>query len=157
MRCKCGTPIPAARAELGYKCCTRCSTEARWSGVPVIHHKTGNEIEIVKDPEVAADFFAKSARVGFGTLRGLRGSGPKRAPSSTGPRALPPKPVPPSREVRTPLPNEWEAVGLECMALLEKAGAQAALAHVERSLLERRIFRVHADRLKAIIEELGVL
>ena len=43
------------------------------------------------------------------------------------------------------------------MALLEKAGAQAALAHVERSLLERRIFRVHADRLKAIIEELGVL
>ena len=125
--------------------------------MPVIHHKTGNEIEIVKDPEVAADFFAKSARVGFGTLRGLRGSGPKRAPSSTGPRALPPKPVPPSREVRTPLPNEWEAVGSECMQLLEKAGAQAALAHVEKSLLERRIFRVHADRLKAIIEELGVL
>jgi len=154
MRCKCGTPIPAARAELGYKCCTQCSTEARWSGVPVIHHKTGNEIEIVKDPEVAADFFAKSARVGFGTLRGLRGSGPKRTSSSTGPRSLPPRPVPPTREVRTQLPNEWEAVGAECMALLEKKGPAQALEHIERALFERRIFKVHADRLRSIIDAL---
>jgi hypothetical protein len=154
MRCKCGTPIPAARAELGYKCCTQCSTEARWSGVPVIHHKTGNEIEIVKDPEVAADFFAKSARVGFGTLRGLRGSGPKRTSSSTGPRSLPPRPVPPSREVRTQLPNELDAVGAECMALLEKKGPAQALEHIERALFERRIFKVHADRLRSIIDAL---
>jgi hypothetical protein len=122
--------------------------------VPVIHHKTGNEIEIVKDPEVAADFFAKSARVGFGTLRGLRGSGPKRPASGSGPRSLPPKPVPPSREVRTQLPNEWEQVGTECMQLLETRGAVEALAHVDRALLERRIFKVHADRLRSIIDAL---
>ena len=122
--------------------------------MPVIHHKTGNEIEIVKDPEVAADFFAKSARVGFGTLRGLRGSGPKRTSSSTEPRALPPRPVPPTREVRTQLPNEWDAVGAECTALLEKKGPAQALEHIERALLERRIFKVHADRLRSIIDAL---
>jgi len=67
---------------------------------------------------------------------------------------LPPRPVPPNREVRTPLPNEWDLVGAECMQLLETRGPLEALAHIDRALLERRIFKVHADRLRSIIDAL---
>jgi hypothetical protein len=50
----------------------KCSTEDKWSAVPIIHHKTGNTIEIIKDRAVAEEFYRLSARVGFGTLRGLK-------------------------------------------------------------------------------------
>ena len=74
MICKCGNNIPELRVKKGYKNCVNCSTESRWSGVQVVHHKTGNETQIIKDPEVAADFLAKSARSGYGTLKGVTGS-----------------------------------------------------------------------------------
>ena len=73
--CKsCGNPMPDKRKEMGYSVCVSCSTESKWSAVPVVHHKTGNEFQVVKDPEVAAEFVAKSSRCGFGTLRGMVGS-----------------------------------------------------------------------------------
>ena len=74
MNCKCGKNIPELRVKKGYKTCVSCSTESKWSGVQVVHHKTGNETQIIKDPEVAADFIAKSARSGYGTLKGVTGS-----------------------------------------------------------------------------------
>lgn len=74
MNCKCGNKIPELRVKKGYKTCVTCSTESKWSGVQVVHHKTGNETQIIKDPEVAADFIAKSARSGYGTLKGVTGS-----------------------------------------------------------------------------------
>ena len=74
MNCKCGNKIPDLRVKKGYKTCVNCSTESKWSGVQVVHHKTGNETQIIKDPEVAADFIAKSARSGYGTLKGVTGS-----------------------------------------------------------------------------------
>ncbi len=73
--CKtCKKPIPIRRYELGYKTCVGCSTEAKWSGIQVVHHKTGNEIQIVKDPEVAAEFIEKTKRQGFGTMKGIKNS-----------------------------------------------------------------------------------
>lgn len=72
--CKCGNSIPEKRKQLGYSVCISCSTEEKWSGVQVVHHKTGNEIQVVKDPEVAAEFIAKSSRKGFGTLKGMVGN-----------------------------------------------------------------------------------
>jgi hypothetical protein len=74
MVCKCGCNIPELRVKKGYKTCVSCSTESKWSGVQIVHHKTGNETQIIKDPEVAADFIAKSARSGYGTLKGVTGS-----------------------------------------------------------------------------------
>lgn len=74
MNCKCGNKIPELRVKKGYKTCVTCSAESKWSGVQVVHHKTGNETQIIKDPEVAADFIAKSARSGYGTLKGVTGS-----------------------------------------------------------------------------------
>ena len=82
MICKCGNNIPDLRVKKGYKTCINCSTESKWSGVQVVHHKTGNETQIIKDPEVAADFIAKSARSGYGTLKGVTGS-QKKARTST--------------------------------------------------------------------------
>lgn len=68
---KCGNDFPLKRKELGYKECVECSTQQKWSGAQVVHHKTGNEVEIIKDPEVAQDFEFKSRRKGFGTLQGM--------------------------------------------------------------------------------------
>lgn len=73
--CKCcSQQIPEARIKAlpHVEYCVNCSSETRWSSVPIINHKTGNTIEVVKDPEVAAEFHRLSSRAGFGTLRGLR-------------------------------------------------------------------------------------
>lgn len=73
--CKsCNNEIPNARIKLlpNVQYCVNCSNEDKVSAVPVIHHKTGNEIQIVRDPEVAAEFHRLASRVGFGTLRGLK-------------------------------------------------------------------------------------
>lgn len=62
------------RKKMGYLECVNCSETPRVSGVQLTYHKTGNTIQVVKDPEVAAEFIAKSTRCGFGTLRGMVGS-----------------------------------------------------------------------------------
>ena len=74
MNCKlCGTAIPFKRIEIMSGCttCVHCSSEAKFSGVPVINHKTGNEVQVVKDPEAAREFLKKSSRAGYGTMRGV--------------------------------------------------------------------------------------
>lgn len=73
--CKsCGQSISEARLLIlpTTEHCVKCTSESKWSSVPIINHKTGNTIEVVKDPEVAAEFHRLSSRAGFGTLRGLR-------------------------------------------------------------------------------------
>lgn len=154
MYCKCSSRIPELRLSLGYKTCVQCSTEARWSGVPVINHKTGNEIQIVKDPEVAAEFLAKSARVGFGTLRGMSTSYRKPSNIISKIKEIPDKPVPSTIVARTILPNEFETVGTEVMNILETTGSEAAYNHIQVSLQNRRIFGIHANQLRSIIQAL---
>jgi hypothetical protein len=69
----CQSEIPAARIKAlpNTSTCVACSTEIKWSGVQVINHKTGNEVEVVKDPEAAKEFKRLSTRAGFGTVRGM--------------------------------------------------------------------------------------
>ena len=69
MICKCGTIIPKKRVELGYITCIECSTEKKASGHLVVHHKTGNNYEIIKNPETAAIIDSMSSRNGFGSKR----------------------------------------------------------------------------------------
>ena len=74
MNCKvCSEPIPAVRIQCipGVDTCVKCSEESKYSAIPIIHHKTGNTIEIIKDPEVAKEFRKVSTRAGFGTMRGM--------------------------------------------------------------------------------------
>jgi len=73
--CKsCNQTIPTKRVEIipNVQYCVNCSNEDKVSAIPIIHHKTGNEIQIVRDREAAAEFHRMASRVGFGTLRGLK-------------------------------------------------------------------------------------
>lgn len=155
MNCKsCGQAVHPKRIELGYHTCVSCSTVERWSGVPVINHKTGNEIQIVKDPEVAAEFMAKSARVGFGTMRGMTTGYKKRVFSEVTPKPepLPDKPLVDRVISRRPMPHEYETVGEEMMSLLENEGRDAAIVHIDKALADKRIYRKHHEQLNSILD-----
>lgn len=76
--CKhCDTEIPAARLKLlpHTQFCVKCSDEEKWSAVHVIHHKTGNEIEVVKNADTAKQFKKMSTRSTYGAIRGLNSKG----------------------------------------------------------------------------------
>jgi hypothetical protein len=155
MNCKhCNREINLKRFELGYKTCLECSTEPRFSGVPVINHKTGNEIQIVKDPEVAAEFMAKSARTGYGTLRGMSLRYKKQVVTSSKKDKIISKPVVDRELGRKQLPHEFEKVGSEVMALIEDKKIELAHKLIESAMAEKRIYKMHADRLHRIIETL---
>ena len=155
MKCKnCLTDVHQKRWDLGYRTCTACSSETKWSSVPVINHKTGNEIQIVKDPEVAAEFLAKSARTGFGTLKGLSSGYRKRSASETKIEALPDKPVVDRELSRRPAPNDFEAVGSEVMSLIESNKIDEVYILIDEALQAKRIYKVHAAQLLQIVNEL---
>lgn len=152
---KCKTPFPSQRYEMGYRNCTECSAEPKWSAVPVINHKTGNEVQIVKDPEDAAEFLHKSARVGFGTMRGMS-SGYKRKSNTVSASAVVLPDAPPTDRVlsRKALPNEYPQVGAKVMAYVEAGKWESARAEIQTALEEKRIFGVHSRRLTEILDAL---
>ena len=151
----CHEEMNPKRLALGYRVCLGCSKEPRWSGVPIINHKTGNEIQIVKDPEVAAEFMAKSARTGFGTLKGMSSSYKRPSAGPDKPVGLlPDKPLVDREIGRRPAPNEFDAVGAEVMNLLEQESAEDAYALIDKAHIGKRIYRVHAEQLRQIIESL---
>jgi|LakMenEpi03Aug12_release.lakeMendotaPanAssembly.Ray.scaffolds.fasta_scaffold89380_3 hypothetical protein len=157
MDCKCGSEIPQKRFEMGYRTCTSCSTEHRWTIVPVNYHKTGNTAEIIKDPEVAADFLFQSQRKNFGVLRGMTSSRSRKTESVHREK----------RQIQTTIPlikstvkerylpeYDFENVGLETMNILESKGAETAIIHIQKSLEEKRIFKKQADRLIEIVHNM---
>ena len=70
----CNSVIPEGRLKVLQTAttCTNCSTEEKWSGGHVIHHKTGNEVCVIKDKKLAEEFQRMSSRAGFGTMRGMK-------------------------------------------------------------------------------------
>ena len=70
----CDTVIPEGRLKIlpTATTCINCSTEEKWSGGHVIHHKTGNEVCVIKDKKQAEEFHRMSSRAGFGTMRGMK-------------------------------------------------------------------------------------
>ena len=74
MNCKCGQHIPTKRLEMGYSVCVDCSSEPAWSCSALTYHKTGNTIEIIKDPEVAYNINQMASRKSFGVMKGITGS-----------------------------------------------------------------------------------
>ena len=158
--CKCGKNIPQPRLNLGYQVCVDCSTEVAWSAIQVVHHKTGNEIQVVKDPEVAAEFHAKSQRTGFGTLKGMTGSYKRRtAPvNPRKPKVETPAPLPPLNVVvaRRPMPLDFEGVGRSVMDALETTGKEQALLIIEHAQKEHRLLNRQATQLREIVELFSV-
>lgn len=70
----CNNVIPVGRLKAmpSATTCATCSTEEKWSGGHVIHHKTGNEVCVIKDKKLAEEFHRMSSRAGFGTMRGMK-------------------------------------------------------------------------------------
>ena len=73
-KCKtCGEHYPQERRDMGYNVCVSCSTEPGWSCSALTFHKTGNSIEIIKDPEVAYNINQMASRKNFGVMSGITG------------------------------------------------------------------------------------
>jgi len=157
MICKCGIKIHPKRIEMGYRVCVDCSTESAWSAVQVVYHKTGNTIEVVKDPEVAALATAMSQRTGFGVMKGLTGNHRKTRLAANTPKRKEIQQSVVSDKIisRKPIQTDWYAVGEEAVSVLETAGIESALAYLEKALEEKRIIRFDMKRLVPIIEELA--
>jgi hypothetical protein len=154
--CKCGSEIPQKRFEMGYRTCTSCSNEPRWTIVPVNYHKTGNTAEIIKDPEVAADFLFQSQRKNFGVLRGMTSSRSRKTENvHREKRQIETSPAMKSTVKDRYLPvYDFENVGLETMDILESRGSESAIIHIQKSLEERRIFKKQANQLIEIVQKM---
>jgi hypothetical protein len=157
MKCKCGDEIPKGRLKLGYKVCVNCSTESKWSVVQVNYHKTGNTTEVIKDPEVAADFAFMSSRKGFGVMRGLTSS---RRKTITPKDPVPEKkteekdsgPTIISKVCDRYMPTYYfEEVGEKATKIAEELGYTESIKYIENSLEKKLIFKKQAEQLKQII------
>jgi len=71
---KCNESYPQKRLDMGYKVCVNCSTEEGWSCSALTFHKTGNSIEIIKDPETAYNINQMASRKNFGVMSGITGN-----------------------------------------------------------------------------------
>ena len=159
---KCQSQYPQARADLGYSICLDCSTEEKWSAVPVTYHKTGNTIEVVKDPDDAATITAMMSRKGFGVMNGLKGVGVRKVGSKSAPieRITSSEPLNPATGAgrvvaRRKMPLDYEGVGRSTMEALETSGVDAALAVVAAAEQAWKILPRQAVQLRYIIETLG--
>ena len=145
----CNQPIPVQRLKVvpTTETCVSCSNVNRLSAIPVIHHKTGNEIQIVKDPEVAKEFYRLSSRVGFGCLRGLKSgkSGSSQVKKySTAPTS--------KLSLGMASRNMFEELGTKIMNTFDYAGASAAKSQAQEYLDTRLIDRNQFNKLITIID-----
>lgn len=151
MICKCGETVHPVRVAAGYRTCVKCSTESKWGSVQVIYHKTGNTIEIVKDPEVAEQVNQMARRSGFGVMKGMTGATRKPSAAAGPAKPLPPKPVVDRVISRRPLVTDWESVGAEAMRIAEINSIESAVDHIRKAHQDRRILQKQADQLIQII------
>lgn len=154
---KCKTRFPNQRYDLGYLTCVECSEEPKWSAVPIINHKTGNEIQIVKDPEDAAEFLHKSARVGFGTMRGMSSSYRRKVNKQASSKIIFTEDLLVDRVIdRKPLPNEYSQVGEIVMSYIDACEWKKARAEIQSAFDKKRIFGVHYRSLNEIVNALEI-
>ncbi len=145
--CKsCGEAISEARLQILPTTlhCVNCASESKWSSVPIINHKTGNTIEVVKDPEVAAEFHKLSSRAGFGTLRGLR-----MGKSSTEKVKLTARVSTNTLYVSQETIDE---IGKRAIDLWESLGQARAERWLTAKVEAGTITRIHADRITRMIK-----
>jgi hypothetical protein len=71
--CKCGSEIPAARIRIlpNTTTCVKCSEIQPVSGVLIVHHKTGNEVQVIHDKETAKHIKKLSTRQSYGAVKTL--------------------------------------------------------------------------------------
>ncbi len=136
MKCKCSMEIPEGRYALGYRTCLSCSTETARACIDIITHKTGNTIEQCS-PETAAAIRKAGRRSGFGAAAGMRAGSerPMRVKITR-------RPMPARARVATL--EELEAIGSECIHLIEHAGLDAM-----QKYLAKQVARFACDAAQA--------
>lgn len=76
MNCiKCNNKIVEGRLKAlpNTKVCTECSSVDRYGVINVNNHKTGNEVQIIKDRKLAEKINKMAERKGYGVSRGIKG------------------------------------------------------------------------------------
>jgi hypothetical protein len=156
--CVCGNEIADGRYKLGYRTCLDCSSEKKWSGIQIVYHKTGNDIQIVKDPDDAAEFLAKTSRKGFGAMRGMTSSykNPARKTDRKKPRIVPSSPsqisyVIDRRKVSSKNYKD-EEVAKRIFSFMEIGKRSEAENFLENQFQEMRISPIARKQLKHLIE-----
>lgn len=126
--------------------CVKCSDETKFSAVHVIHHKTGNEVQIVKNPETAAEFQRLSARAGFGTLRGMKAG----KTSSEKPKIITQtKTV--TRTFAKPSMENIERYGAKAFEIAEADGSGKSIRFIKELVTSRAITQLEGIRLQSMV------
>lgn len=146
---KCQTAIPIKRLEIlpNVTKCVKCSEEEKWSAIHVIHHKTGNEVQVVKNPETAKEFNKLSSRAGFGTLRGMRSgksATKKKSSMSIGTTAF-----------LTGKPETFERVGQKAMEAMVLIGFDWAKKIVDQAVSTRNISAGQGLKILTILKTIS--
>jgi len=68
---KCGQKIHPQRLEMGFKTCVNCSSEKKYGYIHVFEGKTANTIQVIKDPDKAAELQWKQNRRNYGVANGM--------------------------------------------------------------------------------------
>ena len=140
----CSGPIPEGRLKAmpTATTCASCSTEEKWSAGHIIHHKTGNEVCIIKDKEVAKEFHRMSSRAGFGTMRGMKpgvSGGKKSNGLPVGIAVLADKAT-------------FEEIGTKAMDMYELFGIDKVRRFLSEKVTERVLAQGQSQRILNVIE-----
>lgn len=147
MYCKCGIEIPQKRIDLGYNTCVECSTEEKWSAVPIIYHKTGNTLQVVKDPEVAKEMIAMSRRTGFGIMRGMK---PSQKSTTYSPKNIKNAESLLSRATK-PDPERFDKIGKEAMDIYEYEGKERAERFLKKKVEDLTITSLEMNKIQSLL------
>lgn len=141
---QCGQSYPIERMSLGYHQCIDCSEEPMVDCIPITYHKTGNTIQIIRDPKLAQEIRYLGNRSGWGPINGIRG---RRRP----------QPKPTKRSVKIPIPQKVFRKTIRVVSdesvLSEALGMELerALEHLKGGLRDQRISSEDYLRWKDIV------
>jgi hypothetical protein len=93
-------------------------------------------------------------RTGFGVMKGLTGNYRQSTQKEVEPKILPDRPAEDRVVSRRKIESDWEAVGAECMRLLETEGAESAIIFLEKARQEKRIFGNELRKLTTIVNHI---
>lgn len=141
---KCGSSVPPARINLGYKVCVSCSDTEMYGMVNVIVHKTGNSVQPL--PKSQADAINKVGdRKRFGTI--LKG----------GSKSTSYKPTKTKFSCSTTTIGSdrlYMVVGEEAMRLFERSGYDRVVDYINKAQRNFEINQKQANQLLTIFNHI---
>jgi hypothetical protein len=151
MKCKnCDKDIPQKRIELGFKKCVNCSDTEKYGVVDVVHHKTGNTVEIM-DAKSAEAINKASKRSGYGVMRGMTKGGSKSV-SSYNPNGKNKGTGASTSFVGNEI--SFDKVGEKAMLFFEVDGINSAFEVIEKAFKNMEINLYQRNKLFQVFENL---